>query len=265
VRSWQRHALAALLGIYAVLGTLLVGGWVPAWFYPVAMPVMTALGMAFALLHAAGQLGWRRALFFWGVVFVVGLLMESVGVLTGWPYGPYHYTSKLGPRFLGLVPYVIPLAWFMMMYPSWVIARRTLAAGGVRRAPWAVAALTGWVMTSWDFLMDPMMVHFHHWIWEVHGAYFSVPLQNFLGWWLTVFLAILVFEASARPPTLRENTTAPLRWAVVWYGLVFLSNFSASLDAHLTGSALAGALAMLPWVLVGWVATGESAPRRRSA
>ena len=70
-----------------------------------------------------------RALRLLALVFVVSLLFESVGVATGWVYGPYHYTDKLGPKFLGLVPYLIPVAWFMMSYPSFVIADRLVPSG----------------------------------------------------------------------------------------------------------------------------------------
>ena len=67
-----------------------------------------------------------------GAVLVVavagggGLVAESVGVATGWPFGRYAYTGTLGPEVLG-VPVVVPLAWVMMAWPALVVAR-TLAA-----------------------------------------------------------------------------------------------------------------------------------------
>jgi uncharacterized membrane protein len=36
----------------------------------------------------------------------------------------YHYTDALGPKFLWLVPYLIPVTWFMMSCLSFVIAER---------------------------------------------------------------------------------------------------------------------------------------------
>ena len=53
-------------------------------------------------------------------------------------------------------------------------------------------------MTAWDLVMDPMMVAGGHWVWEVEGAYFGVPLQNFWGWWLTTFVTFILFLALAR-------------------------------------------------------------------
>jgi len=54
-------------------------------------------------------------------------------------YCVYHSTYKLGP------PYLIPVAWFMMSDPSFVIAER-LVPTGWKRGPrlLAVAASAAW-------------------------------------------------------------------------------------------------------------------------
>ena len=56
-----------------------------------------------------------------------------------------------------------------------------------------MAAVGALVMTAWDLAMDPMMSAGEHWIWEVEGAYFGIPLQNYWGWWLTVFVTFMLF------------------------------------------------------------------------
>ena len=48
------------------------------------------------------------------------------------PYGRYEYSDALGPTLLG-VPFLVPLAWLMMAWPSWVLADR-LARGGAAAA-----------------------------------------------------------------------------------------------------------------------------------
>jgi uncharacterized membrane protein len=63
--------------------------------------------------------------------------------------GPFFYTSSLGPKFLGLVPYLIPVAWFMMSYPSFVIADRLIPADWKRwQRVLSAAAVGGLVMTA---------------------------------------------------------------------------------------------------------------------
>lgn len=232
----------------------------PAPFYLFVTPLTTLFGFGFALLHASLRGNWRAALTLFAVSFVISLTYESVGVATGLVYGPYHYTEKLGPKFLGLVPYLIPAAWFMMMYPSLVIAEGLAP----RTSDWSrglsVAALGGIIMTAWDVVMDPMMVRGGHWIWDVEGAYFGIPLQNYWGWWLTTFSVFLVNWLVSRrnsdPARVKDD-----RLAVVSYIITGLGGILVCLDPdvvmELGGAALAGFFAMSPWAVMGWIKAGE--------
>jgi putative membrane protein len=254
-----RRVTVALLVLFALLTVitpviLIAGGERPHFL----TPLTTLVGLAFAILHAGQRLGWKQALLLLGSVFLVSLLFESVGVATGWVYGPYHYTDKLGPRFLGLVPYIVPAAWFMMSYPSLVIADRLVPAGWKR---WArllgVAAVGGLAMTAWDVIMDPMMVAGGHWVWEVEGAYFGIPLQNFWGWWLTVFTSFAVFLLLAgkesRPAAAGFDRLALLSYLATEFGAV-----SVALIAGVGGLALVGFFAMTPWFAAGWLRSTEA-------
>ena len=190
-----------------------------------------------------------------GCVFVVSLIFESVGVATGWVYGPYHYDDHmLGPLLFGLVPPLIPIAWFMMSYPSFVISDWLVPVkmGLVRRA-FALAAIAGLVMTAWDVVVDPVRVAVGQWKWEAGGAYFGIPLQNYWGWWLTTFVTILVFLLLSRykPPAVRAPRFDKL--AVVSYALTGLGEISGAYFIGQGGPALAGFFAMAPWVIAGWL------------
>lgn len=115
--------------------------------------------------------------------------MEEIGVRTGFIYGHYHYSNMLGPK-LGSVPIIIPLAWFMMIYPCWrvagVLARSINSDSLLGRSTHALVAAM--VMTAWDMVMDPGNAAAGLWVWERGGIYFGVPRQNYLGWILTTFL-----------------------------------------------------------------------------
>src|SRR5216684_3016043 len=45
----------------------------------------------------------------------------AVRVATGMVYGNCHYGDALGAK-IGAVPVIIPFAWFMMIYASWIVA-----------------------------------------------------------------------------------------------------------------------------------------------
>jgi uncharacterized membrane protein len=166
--------------------------------------VVTISAWLFSLCHAVYTLGWRQALTFFGISAVITWLFEQVGVATGLIYGAYHYTDVLGPK-LGYVPLLIPIAWFMMVYPSYVIAnligagKPVGAGGGAVRIIW-FSALGAMTLTAWDLLIDPGMSSppEQSFIWERGGAYFGVPLQNFLGWLLTAFIVYLIYRLIER-------------------------------------------------------------------
>jgi uncharacterized membrane protein len=240
----------ALLTAYSLV-SLFAG--VP--YHPILTPLLTLLAFVFAILHSTQNLGWKKAAILLGLTFGISLLFESVGVATGWVYGPYYYTSKLGPKFLGLVPLLIPVAWFMMTYPSYVIARYIAP---VMTRTWVyrliVAALGAVVMTAWDLAMDPMMVAGGHWVWEQGGAYFGVPLQNFWGWWLTIFVTFWLFLSVARIQPTEPASHSSFTHLAVWsYAITGISSLLADFDFGLDGPALVGIFAMLPWVIMGGI------------
>ncbi|WP_263353612.1 carotenoid biosynthesis protein [Acidicapsa acidisoli] len=149
----------------------------------------TLVFVLFSITHCIVIEGARRTAMFFAISAIVSFVLEEVGVRTGLVYGAYHYSDMLGAK-LGHVPILIPLAWFMMIYPSWMVARALLCgvdqqslAGNTGRA--VVAAC---VMTGWDMVMDPGMAASGNWIWEKGGAYFGVPIHNYFGWLFTTFL-----------------------------------------------------------------------------
>ena len=260
-----RRLILQLLWIYAGLVFLslllaLLNQPVP----PILTPVSTAVCFVFAFLHAGQRLGWGRAVIFLVSAFGVALLFESLGVATGYVYGPYHYTDSLGPKFLELVPYLVPLAWFMMMYPSLVVADRLLPqqpawkSAFLRRS--AAAALGGVIMTAWDLALDPLMVASNHWVWDVKGVYFGVPLQNYWGWWLTAFIVFMLYQETsrrleaARPAVDQLDGYLVTAYLVTAGGSVVIDSF-----IHLGGPALVGLFAIFPWVVAGYLIVPRSA------
>jgi uncharacterized membrane protein len=182
---------ALIWALFAAIFYLIAVEAVAPW---VSLPGLGNIGFTlvfvlFAVLHCARCHGWRRTGLFFAAAAVVSWLLEETGVRTGLVYGPYHYSDLLGFK-LGHVPILIPLAWFMMIYPSWMVARALVCGVDTRSAAGiaALALIAAMVMTAWDTVMDPGMSAAGNWIWEHGGPYFGVPLRNYFGWLLTTFL-----------------------------------------------------------------------------
>ncbi|MFL9913045.1 carotenoid biosynthesis protein [Paraburkholderia sp. RL17-337-BIB-A] len=159
----------------------------------------TLIFSGFAVLHGCASLGKRRTLVFFTLSAIVSWILEEIGVSTGWVYGHYHYSDMLGPK-LGLVPVIIPLAWFMMIYSSWAVASALLgsATQDASECVLSRSIVASVVMTSWDTVMDPGMSRAGNWVWETGGAYFGVPVHNYAGWLATTFVVYLLFGITSR-------------------------------------------------------------------
>ena len=210
----------------------------------------------FSLFHNLYTFGWRSTLALFGITLVVAWSFEQTSVITGLPYGVYHYSDALGAK-LGHVPYAIPFAWYSMLYPSYVMAR--LISGGVNtrlQPSWSGllwrAFVSGMVITAWDVLVDPMASApgVHSWVWEQGGAYYGVPNLNFVGWVLTGFTVILLyslFELRFPAHPLGSRTRFVLGLPLVVYGLTMLQLMLRS-DAPSEWSVLAAFVMGFPLV-----------------
>jgi uncharacterized membrane protein len=204
----ERILRPATWGVFVLLAYFIIAGALSAW---VSLPAPGDTGFVpvftlFSLLHASVMLGGRRAALFFGLTVVISYIVEETGVRTGLVFGPYHYSDQLGPK-LGNVPVLIPLGWFMMIYPSWVVAQALLRGVDVRRPAGmvALALLSALAMTGWDMVMDPPMVRAGVWVWHEGGPYFGVPLQNYFGWVANTFVIYLVFDALDQATARRDG------------------------------------------------------------
>jgi lycopene beta-cyclase len=162
-----------------------IAGWV---FGEENFPTMATIGVLAQFSAVAISLAavwhWQRLVITLTVVFVGTWGVEALGVATGFPFGHYHYTDLLQPQ-LGGVPLLIPLAWMMMLAPAWAVTSYVLNDWQpqnhlLRRVGFAIVAALAF--TAWDLYLDPQMVDRNLWIWDESGAYFGIPLVNFLGW-----------------------------------------------------------------------------------
>src|ERR1700737_1781665 len=167
----------------------------------IPIPLMVLIPVVFGLIHGALRYKWSGILTFIVICLVVSNLLENTSILTGFPFGHYHYTDALGPK-LFLVPLLIGPAYFATGYLAWVLG--TVLVGDVRpKGSWfttfAVPFIASFAMVAWDLGFDPTSSTIRHsWIWEQGGGYFGVPLTNYLGWFFTVYIFFQVFALYLR-------------------------------------------------------------------
>ena len=143
--------------------------------------------------------GLRRTTMAFAIVAVVTWGAEVIGSSTGFPFGVYTYTDVLQPQ-VAHVPLLIPVAWFMLLPSSWVMAQLIV---GERRQTWlsraAFVAVSAVALTAWDLFLDPQMVNWNFWQWAENGAYFGIPLQNYFGWLLVAAIVTILVNPQRLP------------------------------------------------------------------
>ena len=179
------------------IGPATVAAWsLPAWLHTfVALCVRTGdpllILLAFANTHLAAARHWgagpaRR----WAMLIILlSLAVETLGALTGFPFGAYAYTDRFGPV-LGVVPLAIPLAWHVVLTNALFLVRGV--APHLPRRGEALAA--GFLATLYDAVLEPFATSVKgYWHWR-DG---SVPLQNYLAWLVVGTLLTYAFAPTS--------------------------------------------------------------------
>jgi putative membrane protein len=245
---------AGLIALYAFTAVALLGyatfGLHPmllarfpevARFYGIAFQFFAQAQIYIAFAVLAGVLAlyagtrWIAA---FGALYLLSLGSELLGTGVGIPFGEYHYTEALGPRWFGHVPVVIPLSWFFMALPSYAAARAALPDRPVARV-----LVASFILLSWDLALDPAMSHATaYWVWGQPGAYYGMPWLNLFGWYVTGLVLMATLAAMKADGWL---AAVPLRWMLAFYGANLLLPIGMSAAAGLWGAVAAtlGALA----------------------
>jgi putative membrane protein len=179
---------AACVGLVAIawLGNALYAIGTPNGPLKYWSPALVAGAMVlFLVVHGRRTEGNRSIFTFVAIVFLIGWTWETISILTGFPFGRYHYTQIMAP-FLGHVPVSVMPAYCVMGYISWSTARIILSR--VQNRPDAVSRfvvpiVAALLMVLWDASMDPLRATVEgRWVWLDGGPHFGVPLLNFSGW-----------------------------------------------------------------------------------
>lgn len=150
----------------------------------------------------------------------------------------------------------------------------------------ALPLVVAFIMVAWDLSQDPVWATvLRAWIFPGGGAYFGVPISNFFGWYLAVFVLYQSFAIYLRGRAPGSHPLPAKYWyqAVVFYGISAAGNLLLVLPqarftvvSDPTGAqwrvsditmtcALVTVFTMGAFALMAWVRLAESGEREREA
>ena len=126
----------------------------------------------------------------WAVIAlgVFALIIESIGIYTGWPYSPFEYTMPFGYRLLGTTPWTVFIAWSPLVIGAWLLAQHWFTQN------WSRFLVYIGILVSADIVLDPGAVARGLWKYTNGGLWFDVPLQNFFGWIVSGTIAYVILR-----------------------------------------------------------------------
>lgn len=131
------------------------------------------------------KLKWLLALC---LVWLFGYAIESIWVLTCYPYGCFQYSDQLGPKIFNIVPYLLFFTWPPLVFSCRSWAKR--CGAGI----WSIWVIGWLLLVGVDLLLDPIAVLMWLWSFKWWGIWFWVPLQNFIWWYISGTLWVLISE-----------------------------------------------------------------------
>ncbi|TFV86642.1 carotenoid biosynthesis protein [Blastococcus sp. CT_GayMR16] len=213
-------ALAVLLVLTAIAYPLTSGAGRDAVSWTIVV-----LGAGLSVTHAGLSRGARVGAGLALLVVLAAVSFEALGLATGFPYGRYTYSDALGPTLLG-VPFLVPLAWLMIAWPSWVLADRlTRPVRSGRRTAVRIGVAAA-VFAAWDVVLDPQLVQAGYWTWSDPSPGLpgipTVPLTNLAGWLLAGVVVMVLLDRMVTRTSVaaapRIGDAAPLL-AIAWMTL----------------------------------------------
>lgn len=200
--------LLVVIGVYFVLGNMLNIPRSETFF--IIGCILLFFGIVF--IHGWKTLGPRDLLVFFLIAYSIPLLYEYAnGLGFGGLVGcTCIYSDLLGPKFLGKVPYVIPLVWAISLYCTFTMTniifnriRITHKFEEVVSLQWffkivGMGIVAGLIMASWDLIIDPVMVAMGAWSWINGGSYYGIPIWNYEGWIEITAVTFVVYSIYLR-------------------------------------------------------------------
>ncbi len=226
------------------------------------------------LMGASALLGWPRTLVFTAVTWGVAFLAETSSIRTCFPFGWYYYVQGTAGRELWIlgVPFFDSLSFSFLLVSSYGLAWMLLAGGRSRIAPggsiadpvtlprpaaWRHLALAAALFVLIDVVIDPVALRGDRWFlgriygYPEPGAYFGIPVANFLGWGVVGILAMACYHAWERAR--RDAPPGRFRGRALLcpglYGVVLVFNLAITFAIGEWRLGLCGVLLTLPILL----------------
>jgi len=204
---WKEHQAVILIAFLVIFHTVgIIGLQLDNYRETFLGLSFMNLVISFAILVISRKTKKQLFYVFLFLCFLTGMVVEWIGIHTGWLFGDYAYGENLGVKFYG-VPWIIGINWGVLS-----VCACTIAGYLPWKTPY-LAVCSALLMTLLDFLLEPVAIESDYWRWNTP----EIPIYNYICWFLiAVPLHFVYFRWK-----LREQNSVPIALFII-LGLFFV-------------------------------------------
>lgn len=171
--------------------------------------------------------GWKRILLVSTMVLLISGIAVMVNLKLGYPFGQLIYTGRLGFRIGGVMPWIIPFFWLLLVLNAYILSSGILISWYDPRSndfQISLIFLAAIVATLMEACWEPMAMNIKQycfWL-DRDRIYYGLPRLNFFGWLVLSMLLSGMLGWVLDPKRLRLST-AWMSWILFGVMAMFLA------------------------------------------
>ncbi len=176
--------------------------------------IMIAAPVFYGMYRAYGS----RGMWVMVALGIFSLVIETIGLYTGFPYSHFEYLAPFGYRLFGSTPWTVAIAWSPIVTGAYALSHRWFIKW------WSRLSVYVGLLVSIDVVLDPGAVARGLWQYTEGGLWYNVPLHNFAGWVFSGIIAYGIITWITHRQTLKFNkwlVLPTLASLALWTGATF--------------------------------------------
>jgi len=123
-------------------------------------------------------------------IFILGFVIEFVGVHTNYLFGNYSYGNALGYKLVG-IPIIIGVNWIAIVVSSTSLSKSIKFI----KNDFLIALISAFFCTTMDYIIEPVAIKFDFWSWNND----VIPISNYIDWFIFSFFFSYIYARLKTP------------------------------------------------------------------
>ncbi|MFT6361138.1 MAG: putative membrane protein [Candidatus Paceibacteria bacterium] len=150
--------------------------------------ILAVVTLAVPAFWAMWNIYGGRGIFVVILLGLFALMIETIGIHTGFPYSHFEYMMPFGYKLFETTPWTVFIAWSPLVIGVFLLTHSWF------KKWWSRVLVYLGLLIGTDLVLDPGAVARGLWQYEEIGLWYAVPIENFFGWVFSGLIAYGLLE-----------------------------------------------------------------------